>query len=250
MSFFKRLFASAEPKKTAVPDGVWAAAIGDVHGQLDAMTRLLAKLETDAAQARAGRRILIFLGDYIDRGLKSRQVVDRLIQGFPGFETHYLRGNHDETLLQFLDDPSVAEAWKNYGGLETLASYGVARTRTGDWRDSQAELRAKLPESHIAFFRGLEMHVTLGDYLFVHAGLRPGIPLASQSPHDMMWIRDDFLNSRADFGHIVVHGHTPKTKPEVRENRIGIDTQAYMTHCLTALVLEGESRKFVTSRDG
>jgi serine/threonine protein phosphatase 1 len=249
MSFLKRLFGGADAPKNALPTGCWLAAIGDIHGQLDALNAVLRQLEARAAKSSANRKLLIFLGDYIDRGFKSRQVVDRLVQGFPGFEAHFLRGNHDETLLQFLEDATVAEAWKNYGGLETLASYGVSRTRTGDWRDSQAELREKLPPAHLTFYRDLEMHFRLGDYIFVHAGLRPGIPIESQSPHDMMWIRDDFLNSKADFGALVVHGHTPKAAPDLRPNRIGIDTGAYMTGVLTALVLEGDSQGFVTSRD-
>jgi serine/threonine protein phosphatase 1 len=250
MGFFKRLFGGEAPQKRAIPEGVWLAAVGDVHGQYDHLTALLTRLERRASASSCSHKILIFLGDYIDRGLKSKQVVDRLTAGFPGFETHFLRGNHDETLLQFLDDASVAEAWKNYGGLETLASYGVGRTRTGDWKDTQAEFTQKLPPNHLNFFRDLEMTFEIGSYLFVHAGLRPGIPLASQSAHDMMWIRDDFLHSRADFGHLVVHGHTPSVAPEVRSNRIGIDTGAYMTGVLTALELQGESRRFVTSRDG
>lgn len=249
MRFFKRLFGAPSDRPRTLPEGVWLAAIGDIHGQFEALNIVVSKLEARAAASSASRKVLVFLGDYIDRGIKSRQVVDRLVSGFPGFETHFLRGNHDETLLQFLDDPSVAEAWKNYGGLETLGSYGVGRTRSGDWRDSQAEFRAKLPPQHLTFFRDLEMRFQAGDYLFVHAGFRPGIPIEAQSPHDMMWIRDDFLNSRADFGALVVHGHTPKGAPDIRRNRIGIDTGAYMTGVLTALVLEGAGRDFVRSRE-
>jgi serine/threonine protein phosphatase 1 len=249
MSFFSRLFGVSRQRLRLAPEGVWVAAIGDVHGQLGPLNALIAKLEAIARDSKASRKILVFLGDYIDRGLKSRQVVDRLVAGFPGFETHFLRGNHDETLLQFLEDSSVANAWKDFGGLETLGSYGVGRTRTGDWRDTQAELRGKLPEQHLNFFRDLEMQFQIGDYLFVHAGLRPGVPLSEQAPHDMMWIRDEFLHSNADFGPLVVHGHTPKSAPEVRANRIGIDTGAYMTGILTAVVLEGSDRVFVGSRE-
>lgn len=249
MGFFQRLFGGGEAKSRKLPAGVWLAAIGDVHGQLDALNSLMAKLDTMAATSSASRKILVFLGDYIDRGLKSRQVIDRMVAGFPGYEVHYLRGNHDETILQFMDDASVGEAWKNYGGLETLGSYGVARTKTGDWTDSQAHLKEKLPPTHLSFFRNLEMFFEIGDYLFVHAGLRPGIPLAEQSPHDLMWIRDDFLNSKSDFGRLVVHGHTPKSAPEIRSNRIGIDTGAYMTGVLTAIVLEDAKQEFVGSRD-
>lgn len=250
MGFLKSLFGTPEKKVRRVPEGCWAAAIGDIHGQLDALNALLARLERRAAASAADRKILIFLGDYVDRGLKSRQVVDRLVQGFPGFEAHFLRGNHDETLLQFLDDESVAEAWRNYGGLETLASYGVGRPAGGDWRQARLALLERLPADHRSFFQNLAMRFVLGDYQFVHAGLRPGVPLDAQSAHDMMWIRDDFLNSRADFGPLVVHGHTPKDRPDVKANRIGIDTGAYMTGILTALVLEGERAEFVTSRDG
>lgn len=250
MSLFSRLFGSSVPRKTQMPAGVWLAAIGDIHGQLDPLNRLLSRIEAISAESSARRKILVFVGDFIDRGLKSRQVIDRMIAGFPGFETWCLRGNHDETLLQFLDDAAVAESWRNYGGLETLASYGVGRTKTGDWKDTQAELRAKLPPEHLRFFQGLQMRFQIGDYIFVHAGLRPGIPLEAQSDQDLMWIRDDFLNSRADFGGLVVHGHTPKPEPDVRPNRIGIDTGAYMTGVLTALILSGDTRLFINSRDG
>jgi serine/threonine protein phosphatase 1 len=248
MGIFKRLFGGQAGRASEIPPGAWLAAIGDIHGQFEELTCLLGKLEAHAKASTASRKILVFLGDYVDRGLKSKQVVDRLSDGFPGFETHFLRGNHDETLLQFLDDAKVADAWKNYGGLETLASYGVSRTRSGDWRDSQAEFNARLPDRHLTFFRDLEMYFELGDYVFVHAGLRPGIPLTAQSPHDMMWIREEFLNAKTDFGRIVVHGHTPKASPDVHANRIGIDTGAYMTRVLTALVLEGSTRRFVVSR--
>lgn len=250
MSFLSNLFGrNAKRIPRRVPDGVWAAAIGDIHGQLDALNRLLALLERRAAQSRSRRKILIFVGDYIDRGFKSKQVIDRLVAGIPGFECVFLRGNHDQTLLEFLDDPTVAEAWRNYGGLETLASYGVAKVTQGDWPRIQQDLRVALPDSHLQFMRALKMHFTLGDYLFVHAGLRPGVPLHAQADHDLMWIRDDFLNASADFGALVVHGHTPKEKPDIRPNRIGIDTHAYLSGVLTALVLEEDRQSFVTSRD-
>jgi serine/threonine protein phosphatase 1 len=248
LSFFSKLFRPKNSLESRVPDGAWVAAIGDIHGQLDALSILIGKLMVLAAKCQATTKSLVFVGDYIDRGVKSRQVIDLMIKGFPGYETHFLRGNHDDTLLQFLEDPTVGEAWRNFGGLETLASYGVARSLGGDWGRVRDELKAKLPDSHLEFFRQLKPYVQIGDYIFVHAGLRPGIPLQAQSPQDMMWIRDEFLNSNANFGAIVVHGHTPTPQPVIRKNRIGIDTGAYSTGRLTALVLEGRERTLLASQ--
>ena len=242
------LMGRKDKQQYRVAEGMWVAAIGDIHGQLDALNLLLDQLLKVAEQSRAERKVLVFLGDYVDRGLKSRQVIDRLLLGFDGFETHFLRGNHDETVLQFLNDPNVGDAWRNYGGLETLASYGVPRAAFSDWPQAQAILKQNLPSAHMRFFENLENYFVCGSYLFVHAGIRPGIPIDMQAQHDLMWIRDDFLNSNVDHGYRVVHGHTPKERPDVRPNRIGIDTGAYMTGALTAVVLDGVSVLLLDSR--
>jgi serine/threonine protein phosphatase 1 len=246
-SFFgwqKRDEASA---RSSVPPGHFVAAIGDVHGRLDLVEDLWHQIDAASRLSSARRRILIFVGDYIDRGMHSAEVIDRLLDGFPGFETVFLKGNHDETLLQFLTDPTIGEAWRNFGGLETLKSYGVQHNVGKNWAQTRSEFAAAIPRAHLDFFKNLKLHVTIGDYLFVHAGLKPRIPLEDQRETDLLWIREEFLESPANFGRIVVHGHTPTETPDVRANRIGIDTGAYMTGRLTALVLEDRSRRFLST---
>jgi serine/threonine protein phosphatase 1 len=230
-----------------VPPDHFVAAIGDVHGRLDLVEVLWTRIDALSRLSAARKRILIFIGDYVDRGSQSRELVDRLLLGFTGFEAIFLKGNHDDTLLQFLVDPMVGEAWRNFGGLETLHSYGITHTPDKPWAQTRSEFAAVIPREHLEFFKNLKLHFTVGDYLFVHAGLRPRVPLEQQSETDMMWIREEFLDSSVNFGRIVVHGHTPSNIPIERTNRIGIDTGAYMTDNLTALVLEGKTRRFLST---
>jgi serine/threonine protein phosphatase 1 len=222
-------------------------AVGDVHGRADLLDRLLDKIVRDAESAPAGRS-LVFVGDYIDRGPDSRGVIERLLDPPRGFEAHYLRGNHDQAMLDFLDDPSSYSTWRRFGAEETLRSYGVEPPRTDSdsaAADARDELAQRLPPSHLHFLRTLGSFVQIGDYHFVHAGARPGVPLEEQSLEDMMWIRDEFLNSQENFGKVVVHGHTPSERPVCRSNRIGIDTGAFATDCLTAVVLDGVGARFL-----
>ena len=247
MSLFKRRSEKQALPSGRVPEGRFVVAVGDVHGRLDLLERLWPKIEAAARVSASRDRILIFLGDYVDRGLQSRQVVDRLLAGFPGFETVFLKGNHDQTLLQFLDDPRLGEVWRNFGGLETLRSYGVQHQPGGDWAQTRAEFAARISQPHLVFFESLVLYHMIGDYLFVHAGVKPGLALEHQNERDLLWIREEFLNSAMSFGRIVVHGHTPVRQPVVRANRIGIDTGAYMTGVLTALVLEESSQRFLST---
>ncbi len=238
---------AAAVSRAAVPPDHFVVAVGDLHGRLDLLEQLWPKIDGASRLSAARQRTLIFIGDYVDRGLESAQLVERLLDGFPGFETVFLKGNHDETLLQFLIDPSVGEAWRNFGGLETLRSYGVAYAPGKTWEQTRSEFVSVLPRSHEAFFKNLRLHHTVGDYLFVHAGLKPRVPFEEQRESDLLWIREEFLESAVNFGRIVVHGHTPADAPEVKSNRIGIDTGAYMTGNLTALVLEDRSRRFLST---
>ena len=233
--------------RSSVPSGRFVVAIGDVHGRLDLVESLWRQIDAASRLSSARQRTLIFVGDYVDRGLHSAHLVDRLLEGFPGFETIFLKGNHDETLLQFLTDPSIGEAWRNFGGLETLRSYGVSHSAGKNWSQTRSEFAAAIPRAHVEFFKNLKLHVSVGDYLFVHAGIKPRVPLEDQRETDLLWIREEFLESSVNFGRIVVHGHTPTETPDVRANRIGIDTGAYMTGRLTALVLEGRSRRFLST---
>ncbi len=226
-------------------------AIGDVHGRVDLLDALIMQIIKNAAHRRnTVRQTIVFLGDYIDRGPASREVVNILLYGIPDtFETIFLRGNHEEMLLEFVEDPDILDAWKSCGGLQTLESYARIRPEpkaspVSDFEEWE-RFRRNLPTEHLEFFRDLDLVATFGDYLFVHAGLKPGVAIAKQKRTDLLWIRDEFLNSNANFGKIVVHGHTPSNHIEVRRNRIGIDTGAFATNVLTCLVLQGESQSYI-----
>ena len=223
-------------------------------GCFNLLLRLQAEITEDAAKRKAARRVVVYLGDYIDRGPASRGVIEHFIKRpLAGFESLHLMGNHDRWLLDFLDDPGQGQAWLMNGGRATLASYGVNDVSTGSQRDQmqglQQGLLKALPPSHRAFFEGLKLTHTEGDYLFVHAGVRPKVALDAQDPADLLWIREEFLYSDADFGKIVVHGHTPGHTPEEHANRIAIDTGAFMTGRLTAVALEGSRRRFLYAQE-
>ena len=234
----------------SLPDGQLLYAIGDIHGRLDLLGMLLAMIEADAAQSRSAQKTLVFLGDYIDRGPDSRGVVEALLDGLPpDFEAHFLKGNHEALLLAFLDDASTLHQWLINDAKTTIRSYGVdvrllerEAASPETWRGAFA---AALPESHRHFFQSLTLMASFGDYLFVHAGLRPGVPIEAQDERDLIWIRREFLDSTADFGKFVVHGHTPVARPEVRSNRIDIDTGAVFSSKLTALRLEGNEQSLL-----
>lgn len=235
-----------------MPAGAVAYAIGDVHGRPDLVRRLLDRIVDDAATRRAQRRLIVFLGDYVDRGPDSAGVIDLLLEGPPaGFEARYLMGNHEDFMLRFLAGEPLGELWAMNGGDATLASYGI---RIGDprfhrdgWQGIRRALVERLPERHRRFLDTLSLSHREGDVLFVHAGIRPGVAIADQTADDLLWIREEFLDSRRDLGVLVVHGHTPARRPEVRAHRIGIDTGACMTGRLTAVALEGAEHAFLST---
>lgn len=233
-----------------VPPQSRVYAVGDVHGRVDLLERLHRLIHQDAYERQAPRNVVVYLGDYIDRGDASPAVIDLLLdQPLPGFQSVHLKGNHEDTLLRFLDDTAIGATWLLYGGAETLASYGVRPPRPAgggkELERAQAELRVRLPERHRRFLQQLRLTHAEGDYLFAHAGVRPGVPLEQQQEEDLLWIRDEFLLSDAEFGKIVVHGHTITSRPDVQRNRIGIDTGAFATGLLTSLVLEGAEWSFL-----
>lgn len=233
-----------------LPEGQLLYAVGDIHGRSDLLDDLLAKIEADAAASGSGRRTLVFLGDYVDRGPDSRGVVEMLISGQPqGFDAYFLKGNHEAMLFDFLRGSSHLDLWLANGGDATLRSYGVdvdglhrERAAAETWREAFA---AALPYSHRRFLEDLNLMVSFGDYLFVHAGVKPGVPLDAQDTGDLVWIRGEFLHSKESFGKMVVHGHTPVQAAEVYDNRIDIDTGAVFSGRLTALRLEGRTRRFL-----
>jgi serine/threonine protein phosphatase 1 len=196
---------------------------------------------------------VVLLGDYVDRGPDSQGVIDRLCTGFlAGFRMIHLRGNHEDAMIRFLDEGALGPQWMRFGGMATLASYDIERPSRGSPEERLDVLRDRvaraLPERHAAFLRGLTRYALLGGYLFVHAGIRPGVALDHQRDRDLYWIRDGFLDSDADFGVTVVHGHTIVREPAVRPNRIGIDTGAFNSGRLTCLVLEGLGQRFLATR--
>jgi serine/threonine protein phosphatase 1 len=239
-----------------VPDGSRIYAVGDIHGRLDLLERLLALIEDDAARHPPPERLaVIFLGDYVDRGPASRQVVERLMRGPPadgalaGAQWICLKGNHEDCMIRFLDDLDGGPGWAANGGFETVYSYAgtLPDAARANMAALQSLLAGTLPPEHRRFLARLPLYHREGDYLFVHAGIRPGIPLSAQDPADLLWIRDDFLYARTPPDMVVVHGHTPCPTPEIRPHRIGIDTKAYMSGHLTALVLDGADRRFLVS---
>jgi len=236
-----------------VPLGRRVYAVGDIHGRADLLIRLLEDLREDAKKGEyEGRPILVFLGDYVDRGFQSKDVINVLLSNLVSpFETYFLKGNHEQAMLQFLADPGIGPRWAEYGGAETLVSYGVQppRTRTSpeEWMQASDELHGALPAEHLNFFKNLDLSVRIGDYVFVHAGVRPGVPLDQQTEQDLLWIREDFLADRRALGAVIVHGHTPATKPYRDARRIGLDTGAYLSGKLTAARFEHDTVEFITT---
>ena len=230
--------------------GTRVYAIGDIHGRRDMLEELHALILEDARRSSTPHKVAVYLGDYVDRGPDSREVVDYLIEApLPGFATVHLMGNHEAFLLQFLDDSTTLRSWMMNGGDATLASYGVDllevpdKVERGQWL-RQAFLTS-LPQEHRDFYCALRLHHVEGDYLFVHAGIRPGVPIDDQDPFDLIWIREPFLSSAEDFGKVVVHGHTPVSRPVRQFNKIGIDTGAVYGGPLTALILDDRSQSFL-----
>jgi serine/threonine protein phosphatase 1 len=225
-------------------------AIGDIHGCVKPLRRLVRAIEADLQESPQANCLTVTLGDYIDRGPASRDVIEFLV-GNP-FPTPYvaLKGNHEALLERFLVEPEVAEDWRCYGGLETLQSYGVDvyHVMRGRHYDAAAEALAEtMPPSHLGFIHNLRLSLALDRYFLCHAGVRPGTPLQSQTEEDLLWIREDFLRSKSKFGKVIVHGHSPVPEPEVRANRINVDTGAFITGRLTCAVLEGERVRFLSA---
>ena len=222
-------------------------AIGDIHGRLDLLERAVDAIKRDIGE-NGPAALTVTLGDYVDRGPASFGVIERLL-GNPFPTPHVaLKGNHEQYLERFLTEPPIVERWRRNGGIETLHSYGVpvADVMMGRNYDAAAEALAQvMPASHREFLSRLKTSHAVGRYFFCHAGVRPGVPIAQQSDEDMMWIREEFLSSTEDFGMIVVHGHTPVAEPDVRANRINIDTGAFATGRLTVAALDDEGPRFL-----
>ena len=237
-------------KQTELPnENVRLYVIGDIHGRLDLLNQVIDAIHRDVEEHGSGA-LTVTLGDYIDRGPASRGVLDRL-SGSP-FPTPLvaLKGNHEALLEAFLANPAVGKHWRSLGGAETLSSYGlpVGMLMAGkDYTEAAERLHAALPAEHLSFLQSLKTSYSHGKYFLCHAGVRPGVPLERQQEEDLLWIRDEFLNSKMDFGKIVVHGHTPRPEPEVLPNRINIDTGAFATGRLACVVLEEDRHRFLAT---
>ncbi len=236
-------------KHAAVPEDKRVYAIGDIHGRLDMLDELLNEISEDCGGLEQCQ--LIFLGDYVDRGHDSRGVLERLIELKRKFkDSVFLKGNHEAIMLDFLDEPEDLPHWLDWGGEETLESYGIDPVGIGKSELADA-LRKAMPKTHLDFLHSLALTHIEGDYLFVHAGVRPGAALEDQSETDLLWIRKRFHNAapaeRPDY--VVVYGHTPVNKPEDAGWRIGVDTGACYGGMLTAVALEGTTRKFLSVKD-
>jgi serine/threonine protein phosphatase 1 len=254
---FQRSREAEEPmvhgRPPRLPEGVRVYAVGDLHGSLELLRRLEGSIAEDIADDGSHlSNFIVYLGDYVDRGWQSRELVQHLAHPpRDGVRRVYLLGNHDAWMRDYLRGMPVAGGWLRYGGDATLVSYGVT-LRSGPDEDARLEatrdaMLGAVPASHVEFLERLEIAFSFGDYFFCHAGIRPNVPLASQVTEDLIWIRDPFLDWRGDPGKVVVHGHTVEDRPVVRRNRIGIDTGAYTTGRLTCLVLEGQGRRFLST---
>ena len=227
-----------------LPPGVRIYAIGDIHGRADLLRILLGKVDADRKSRPVERTITVFLGDYIDRGPSSKDVLDILLDYRASFETVFLNGNHEKFAVDFLQNPSVIETWRSCGGFETLLSYGLKPSLSSSVDERlrlSRELAECMPIDHLSFLTSLQLYFQCGEFLFVHAGIRPKVRLRDQDEKDLLWIRDVFLEYEKPFEMFVVHGHTPVHAPDMQSNRLNIDTGAFATGRLTCVAIEGST---------
>ena len=252
---FRKLFSglgsgSARKAPHGKP-GARAYAVGDVHGCLEQLNRLIEQIEADLDERPVKEAFLVFVGDLIDRGPDSAGVIERLrTYSRPGLKPIFLAGNHEEYFLRVLaGERTVLDNWLDYGGKQCAESYGVSADQLVALPEDQALalLRRQVPEGHLRFLKSFGDTFRFGDFLFVHAGIRPGLPLEQQSRADLRWIREPFLHDTGDHGFVVVHGHTIVETVEELPNRIGIDTGAYRSGVLTALVIDGAELRFLST---
>jgi serine/threonine protein phosphatase 1 len=235
-------------RRPSLPAGLRIYSVGDVHGRLDLLDKLLSRVDADIALRPAVRPVFVFLGDYIDRGPCSRETIDRLLERRETNECVFLKGNHEQIAIKCLSNPGLFNQWLRLGGVETLASYGITLGKLVNRKkvvELQTSFHRALPPAHFRFFRDQQTSFACGDFFFAHAGVKPGVELSRQTENDLLWIREEFLTSSEDFGKIVVHGHTPTHEIEIRPNRINIDTGAYATGRLTCLVIDESSLSFI-----
>ncbi len=235
---------SDAPSPAKVPSGVRIYAIGDIHGRLDLFSALSAAIDVDDASRGPADTTVILLGDLVDRGPESSGVIDHAMRWATERRVRLIAGNHEEMFLGAIENPDMLRHFIRIGGRETILSYGIEPERFDHATISELSdmLASAVPEEHIRYLKAGEEKIHIGDYLFAHAGVKPGAGIEGQRTEDLRWIREPFLSSKADHGAVVVHGHTISSEPEFRRNRIGIDTGAFASGRLTALRLEGKMR--------
>jgi serine/threonine protein phosphatase 1 len=231
----------------STPSDTRIYAIGDIHGRADLLIETIERIDDDLERRPIGHSVEVYLGDYVDRGPDAKTVIDLLSVRLVTNRAICLRGNHEDMMERFLKDPAHLEAWSQLGGLATLASYGVVPHPSGNETSGDLHHRfcQMFPRSHLLFLQCLKPWLGCGDFLFVHAGIRPGVPFERQQLNDLIWIRGEFLESQLDHGKLIVHGHTPVPHPDIRANRINIDTGAVWTGALTCIAIEGTSIMFL-----
>jgi serine/threonine protein phosphatase 1 len=239
--------ANATSAVRRVPPATRIYAIGDIHGRADLLAELVERIDEDLNRRPVEHAAEVYLGDYIDRGTDSKAVIDILCRRLVDRNAICLRGNHEAMLEAFLHDPDVLHDWIRLGALSTFTSYGVTVSSSSQLVPTELHriFCDAFPRTHLLFLQCLRNLTTCGDYLFVHAGIRPGVPLQNQVQDDLIWIRNEFLHSKVDHRWMVVHGHTPVTHPQILSNRINIDTGAVFSGTLTCAVLEDASVSFL-----
>lgn len=253
--FLKKLVlgrgANSSMQEERLPAGVRIYAVGDIHGRLDLLKTLYKRIDEDRARNPVTHTVEVFLGDYVDRGPNSAGVLQWFLTGPNRADKRVtLLGNHEFFLLEFLNNASVLSSWGQYGGLETLHSYGLKfkmPLSEDDLDRVQAELKVVIPAAHLQFMQNCQLSSTMGGYFFAHAGVNPAIALKDQVADDLLWIRDAFLEHHGPLEKVIVHGHTPSEEPEIEVFRIGVDTGAYITGRLTCAVLEGNDVRFIST---
>ena len=237
--------------KVHLPEDQRVYAVGDIHGRLDLLLLLLDLIREDIATQGPARNVVVFLGDYIDRGPQSAGVIDLLESlTLPDAECVFLMGNHEKYMIDLMAEGGATDRWFENGGIATLESYGIDHTLEADPLTENpigAALWHALPNAHKTFLGTLKSSWRAGDVFFAHAGVDPDRPIDDQRTEDLIWIREAFLNSEKDHGPLIVHGHTPHYEPEVLRNRINVDTFAWQSNHLTAVVLENGQCRFLST---
>ena len=240
---------SAAPSRSvnaSAPADTRIYAVGDIHGRADLLSEITGRIDDDIRRRPVAHTVEVYLGDYVDRGPHSKTVIDLLTVRLVANRAVCLRGNHEAVMEGFLQDPAILQYWLPLGGMQTLASYGIELHDDAETAlDLHRRFRDAFPRAHELFMQCLRNQFSCGDFLFVHAGIRPDVPIEQQNVNDLIWIRDEFLESTRNHERFIVHGHTPVPHPDIKHNRINIDTGAWRTGTLTCIAIEGSTILFL-----